>query len=209
MISLHVVEGSGWSMAWKRSGPVWLVAGLVLVTALAVLDLALGSDVALIGLLVAGSLVASMSAQPRGTAWVSLYGFALAIGLGAPNDAWATAEHAARCAGVFAGGGLSVWLAWLGLDRERRITRLAVQRAIAQALSETTTLAQAGPLILRTLGEMLDWATAAIWRVEREEVLRRVAGWHAPGLAVDEFERLSRDVTFMRGVGLVESVEVV
>ena len=115
MISLHLVEGSDWSMAWKRSGPVWLVAGLVLVTALAVLDLALGTEVGLIGLLVAGSLVASMSAQPRGTAWVSLYGFALAIGLGASNDAWATADHASRCAGVFAGGGLSVWLAWLGL----------------------------------------------------------------------------------------------
>jgi diguanylate cyclase (GGDEF)-like protein/PAS domain S-box-containing protein len=186
----------------RRTAGAWIVAGLALDTALAVLDLALGPDVTLIGLLVAGPLVASMSAQLRGTAWVSLYGFAVAAGLGAPNDIWASADHAARCAGVLAGGGLSVWLAWLQLDRERSIKRLAIQRAIAQALAESSTLAEAGPVILRTLGEMLGWATAAIWRVEREEVLRRHGAWHAPGLAVDEFERLSRDMTFARGVGL-------
>jgi diguanylate cyclase (GGDEF)-like protein/PAS domain S-box-containing protein len=202
MTSLRVVEGMGRSMVWTRSGPVWIAAGLALDTVLAVLDLALGSGVTLIGLLVAGPLVASMSAQLRGTACVSLYAFALAVGLGPPNGIWASADHAARCAGVLAGGGLSVWLAWLRLDRERSIKRLAIQRAIAQALSESTTLTQAGPVILRTLGEMLDWATAAIWGVEREDVLRRTAEWHVPGLAVSEFERLGRDMTFARGVGL-------
>jgi hypothetical protein len=202
MTSLRVLEGMRRSMTWKRSGPVWIVAGLALDTMLAVLDLALGPDVTLIGLLVAGPLVASMSAQLRGTACVSLYGFALAVGLGPSNGIWASADQAARCAGVLAGGGLSVWLAWLRLDRERSNKRLAIQHAIAQALSESTTLAEAGPVILRTLGEMLDWATAAIWRVEREDVLRRTAEWHASGLAVDEFERLSRDMTFARGVGL-------
>jgi PAS domain-containing protein len=202
MTSLRVLEGMRRSMTWKRSGPVWIVAGLALDTMLAVLDLALGSDVTLIGLLVAGPLVASMSAQLRGTACVSLYGFALAVGLGPSNGTWASADHAARCAGVLAGGGLSVWLAWLRLDRERSNKRLAIQHAIAQALSESTTLAEAGPVILRTLGEMLEWATAAIWRVEPEDVLRRTAEWHATGLAVDEFERLSRDMTFARGVGL-------
>ena len=200
MRSLRVLEGI--RRTWKRSGPVWIVAGLTLDTMLAVLDLALGPDVTLIGLLVSGSLVASMSAQLRGTACVSLYGFALAVGLGPFNGIWVSADHAARCAGVLAGGGLSVWLAWLQLERERSNNRLAIQHAIAQALSESTTLAEAGPVILRTLGEMLDWTTAAIWRVEREDVLRRTAEWHATGLAEDKFERLSRDMTFARGVGL-------
>ena len=202
MTSLRVLEGMRGSVTWKRSGPVWIVAGLALDTMLAVLDLALGPGVTLIGLLVAGPLVASMSAQLRGTACVAVYGFALAVGLGPSNGIWASVDQAARSAGVLAGGGLSVWLAWLRLDRERSNKLLAIQHAIAQALSESATLAEAAPVVLRRLAEMLDWATAAIWRVEREGVLRRAAEWHATGLAVDEFERLGRDLTFARGVGL-------
>jgi diguanylate cyclase (GGDEF)-like protein/PAS domain S-box-containing protein len=189
-------------MSWRRSATGWIALGLALDTALAVLDLALGDGVTLIGLLVAGPLVASMSAHLRGTAGVSLYSVALAVGLGPPNGIFATADHAARCAGVLAFGGLSLWLAWLRLERERGIKRLAIQRAIAQALADSITPAAAGPALLGTLGETLDYTAAAIWSVERDDVLRRTSEWHAPGAAVDEFERLSRGMTFARGVGL-------
>src|SRR5919109_3111034 len=138
-------------MSWRRSATGWIALGLALDTALAVLDLALGDGVTLIGLLVAGPLVASMSAHLRGTAGVSLYSVALAVGLGPPNGIFATADHAARCAGVLAFGGLSLWLAWLRLERERGIKRLAIQRAIAQALADSITPAAAGPALLGTL----------------------------------------------------------
>src|SRR5215212_159066 len=127
----------GTLMTAKGSGAAWVVGGLAADTAIAVLDLALGTGVTLIGLLIAGPLIASMSAQIRATAGVAAYGVALAAALGPANDIAAGADHAARSAGVIAGGVLSVWLARVILEREEGVERLAIQEAVAQVLAES------------------------------------------------------------------------
>jgi diguanylate cyclase (GGDEF)-like protein/PAS domain S-box-containing protein len=189
-------------MTRKASGTRWLALGLGVDAVLALIDASLGADATLAGLLVTGPLLASISARVRGTALVSAVALALALVLGLVDGVSASADYIVRCSGVTAVGALAVWLAQLALERERATTRLAIQRAIAQALAASTTLAEAAPAILSAIGESLHWQTAAIWRVEREDRLRRVAGWTAATAELEEFERISSEMTFARGVGL-------
>ncbi len=51
--------------------------------------------------------------------------------------------------------------------------------------------------------ESLGWQHGAVWRVDgKANVLRCVESWRAPGPALSEFEAISRNMTFARGVGL-------
>jgi len=189
-------------MTAKASGAAWIAGGLAVDTALALVDLALGSEVTLIGVLVVGPLIASMSARIRGTAAVAVYGVAIAAALGPLNGMGASADHVGRGLGVIAGGALAVWVARLMFEREQSVQRLAIQEAVAQVLAQSSTLAEAAPAMLRTLGETFRWTTAAIWRVEPDDVLRRVDVWSAPGSAVAAFQQSGRERAFMRGIGL-------
>jgi PAS domain S-box-containing protein len=88
-------------------------------------------------------------------------------------------------------------------ERKRAEGRLRVQHTVAQILAEAATIEEATPRILRAIGECLGWDVGALWRVDREaEALRCVELWHKASIEVLEFERESREVTFVRGLGL-------
>src|SRR5882757_4982697 len=88
-------------------------------------------------------------------------------------------------------------------ERKRLEERLRVQHTVAQILAEAATIEEASPRILRAMGECLGWDVGALWRVDREaEVLRCVELWHGASIEVPEFERLSREFTFVPGLGL-------
>ncbi|MGH7230472.1 MAG: PAS domain S-box protein, partial [Nitrospiraceae bacterium] len=81
--------------------------------------------------------------------------------------------------------------------------RLTAQYAVARALSESDTLAEATPKILQAICESLGWDIGALWSVdERDDVLRCVHVWHSPGVETARFEVLSGQMAFRRGVGL-------
>src|SRR6266478_7972948 len=88
-------------------------------------------------------------------------------------------------------------------ERKRLEERLRVQHTVAQILAEAATIEEATPRILRAMGECLGWDVGALWRVDREaEALRCVELWHKASIEVPEFERVSREFTFVPGLGL-------
>jgi PAS domain S-box-containing protein len=88
-------------------------------------------------------------------------------------------------------------------ERKRLEERLRVQHTVGQILAEASTIEEATPRILRAMGECLGWDVGALWRVDREaEALRCVELWHKASIEVPEFERLSREFTFVPGLGL-------
>jgi signal transduction histidine kinase len=88
-------------------------------------------------------------------------------------------------------------------DRKRAEERLRVQHTVAQILAEAATIEEATPRILSAMGECLGWDVGALWRVDREaETLRCVELWHKASIEVPEFERDSREFTFVPGLGL-------
>jgi signal transduction histidine kinase len=81
--------------------------------------------------------------------------------------------------------------------------RLSAQYAVARALAESATLAEATPKILVAICQSLGWDIGAIWTVdEQADVLRCLHVWHSPGVQTARFEVLSWEMTFQRGVGL-------
>jgi len=88
-------------------------------------------------------------------------------------------------------------------ERKRAEERLRVQHTVAQVLAEAVTIDEAAPRILRAMGECLGWDVGALWRVDREAgTLRCVELWHKASIKVPEFERASREFTFVPGLGL-------
>lgn len=81
--------------------------------------------------------------------------------------------------------------------------RLAVQSAVARALIEATTVADATRRVLGSIGETLGWRLGAVWEVEPGGgAIRCVDAWHAPGVGASAFEEASREASFEPGVGL-------
>jgi PAS domain S-box-containing protein len=88
-------------------------------------------------------------------------------------------------------------------ERKRVEERLLAQYTVTQILAEAAGIEEAAPQILRALGECLGWDVGALWRVDREPgMLRCVEVWHKESLEVPEFESMSRQATFMPGIGL-------
>jgi two-component system, cell cycle sensor histidine kinase and response regulator CckA len=88
-------------------------------------------------------------------------------------------------------------------ERKRAERRLAAQYEVTRVLASTSTLVEAAPLIIRAVCENLGWGMGALWRVDESgEGLRCVEAWRTPGLDAGEFEALSFEQSFGRGVGL-------
>ncbi|HEY2411457.1 MAG TPA: PAS domain S-box protein [Pirellulaceae bacterium] len=80
-----------------------------------------------------------------------------------------------------------------------RAARLAITQLLAEALSA----AQAAQGILQAACDGLDWDLGLYWVVDREtNTLRCAQSWHKFGGVVSEFEKVSRNCTFVRGAGL-------
>ena len=82
------------------------------------------------------------------------------------------------------------------VDRRRR-----AQYSVARILSETESITEAAPQILKVVGTSLGWDVGAIWTVDRG-VLRCIDVWKAPGIDVPRFEAATRGTSFPPGIGL-------
>ena len=104
------------------------------------------------------------------------------------------------------------FLALVAAVEERRVAqavrlenqrRLAGNLAVTQILAESPKLSEATRRILSTVGETLNWATGALWIVDKEtSTLKLRDFWHAPNVNVDNLDAASREQKFEPGVGL-------
>ncbi len=87
--------------------------------------------------------------------------------------------------------------------RRRTETRLALQYAVTQILSQSRDFIESAERILQTACESLDWEVGALWRVDPvANVLRVVDICHATDIETPEFDKLTRTKTFVKGIGL-------
>ncbi|MBI4788994.1 MAG: PAS domain S-box protein [Chloroflexi bacterium] len=87
--------------------------------------------------------------------------------------------------------------------RKQAENRLNAQYRVTRALATSATIAEATPTILEAIGECVGWEVGAIWNVDRNaDVLRCADIWHAPTADIREFEALTREMLFPKGVGL-------
>ncbi len=88
-------------------------------------------------------------------------------------------------------------------EQEAAELRLASQYAVTRVLAESSTLSDATPRILQAICEAVGWEVGTIWRVDHSaNVLRCVDVWHVPSVKDSAFEKLTREITFSRGIGL-------
>ena len=181
----------------------WLAFAIAIEIAFAVLDYVL-EDVVLVGAIGLGPLVAALRLGPRRTLQATAVAIVLAVGVDVVEPGMDDlGQRIASLSAALLGSALAVYLARLREERERAARRLAAQHAVARVGAQAATVADAAPEMLRAIGETLDWSLGALWEVDLDGgVLRRVATWHAPRIHAADFERISGETTFERGVGL-------
>lgn len=88
-------------------------------------------------------------------------------------------------------------------ERKRAERLMAAEHAITRILSESANLQEVGQKILKIICEGLGWDFGEIWDTDKQNNILRCAGiWHPPSVEFQEFEAITRDITFMLGVGL-------
>ncbi len=88
-------------------------------------------------------------------------------------------------------------------ERKRTESRLTLQYAVTQILSQSRDFIESAGRILRAICDSLDWEVGALWRVDRAaKVLRLVEICHASEMKTPEFDKLTRTLTFVKGIGL-------
>jgi PAS domain S-box-containing protein len=176
------------------------LAAMAVVT---VVEVAVGSSVMLVQLMVAGPLIAATGATVRDTVGVSVLALILALVLGFPSDAFGSSEHLIGAAVVAVGGALSVVISSLRTQRERDAARLQVQYGVARALADADSFEDGAPQLLEAIARPLGRQVAQFWSIADDQRLHCVAHWHEDGMDMDEFERASRELTLGRGEGLL------
>jgi PAS domain S-box-containing protein len=87
--------------------------------------------------------------------------------------------------------------------RRRDEQRIAALHAVTRALVESTTLAEAAPLVLQSICTSLRWQFGALWQVHADGAeLRCVEVWQERPPRFPEFERTTRALSFASGIGL-------
>jgi len=88
-------------------------------------------------------------------------------------------------------------------ERKRAEWQLNIQYAISRVLMESSTLKEASARILQTVCEILNWKVGEFYTVDRRAgVMQFDDTWSAPNAQIDAFTTLSRQTTFVRGIGL-------
>jgi PAS domain S-box-containing protein len=88
-------------------------------------------------------------------------------------------------------------------EQKRADRRQALQHAVAKVLAEASTVEQAVPELLRAIGLSLEWHVGLFWRLqERQRVLTCVQDWSSETTPVQDFFRVSRQVSFTSGIDL-------
>ena len=109
-----------------------MVAAVLVTSAIALLDAWTGARAILLGLLIAGPLLASASLDTQPTAIVGLYALGLAVLLGIPDGIFATSDHLLRLLGVATGAALGVFIAHRRAERARALVRITRIAEVAQ-----------------------------------------------------------------------------
>jgi PAS domain S-box-containing protein len=86
-------------------------------------------------------------------------------------------------------------------DQKRYEKRLLVQSGVGRILSESSSLADAAPGLLKLIGERLGWRAGLLW-VPRDGLLRCASCWEASMSAPAGFTAMCQDLAFAPGVGL-------
>lgn len=92
-------------------------------------------------------------------------------------------------------------------ERKRVERRLKAQHAVSRTLEGTASIEAITPLLLRSLGESLQFCWGALWQVdEKDSILRLSNTWHdcPPGFEI--FEELCRTTVFSQGQDLLGKV---
>lgn len=88
-------------------------------------------------------------------------------------------------------------------DRMQTERRLALQYAVTHILAESTDFIESSRKILEAICQGLEWDVGGLWRVDQEaQLLRFVDFFKASSIRVDQFESLTRTMTFKKGEGL-------
>lgn len=81
--------------------------------------------------------------------------------------------------------------------------RLIAQYAVTKVLSEATSLEDASEKIIQGICEPLDWQFGSIWMVNNDiKKLHCIGTWHQPNLEVQQFEEMTRTISFSPNIGL-------
>jgi len=144
-----------------------------------------------------------------GTAAVSLAAIvALVIGLVAPVTRYYWIEAAVWGAAIITAGSVVASAAARLYDQRARAQRLVhMQSTVARALATAATLEETTGAMLRALGDSLGLGLAVAWRADpRDQRLRYVGSWSAPGVASEAFRIDSQGIEFERGQGVLGGV---
>ncbi len=88
-------------------------------------------------------------------------------------------------------------------ERRRTESRLALQYAVTKILAESLEITESAQNILRAACATLDWNVGVLWRVDaKEAVVRCVEICHQNSQPTPEFDQLTRNSAFKKGVGL-------
>jgi sigma-B regulation protein RsbU (phosphoserine phosphatase) len=116
----------------KRGQQGRVVGAALLLTVIALVDLAVGRHVVLISFLMVGPFLAVFGSSPRRTLLVGVYATALAVALGPPNQIWGTADHLVRIGVVALGAGIAVGFTRIQTQRDEALRRIAHIAEVAQ-----------------------------------------------------------------------------
>lgn len=98
---------------------------------------------------------------------------------------------------------LTVKLAVQSEDLRRANRTLALDYAVTRILAESPTLSAAAPKILQAICESTGWEIGELWEADPQAgLLGCVDVWHMEMKDAAEFERYSKEITFLPGVGL-------
>ena len=121
-----------------HSDVTWFLLSIGICVVVAAIDVAAGTRVVLIALLLAGPLLAATRLGPGPTAAVAGVALGLALGSGVWNDFFGTVDHLGRLAAVLIGGGLSVLAAAVRQRAVRDRTRLAFLADATRRMADAT-----------------------------------------------------------------------
>jgi len=93
------------------------------------------------------------------------------------------------------------------ITREKRTAAYhAMQYSLTRVFSDSTTLGEAIPKVLKTIGEFMEWDVAFYWAVDpHHDILHCRYAWRAPAMKdqeARELEKQTLESTFEKGVGL-------
>jgi PAS domain S-box-containing protein len=88
-------------------------------------------------------------------------------------------------------------------ERRRDEAYLAAQHAVTRALAESSSIEEAVPKTLESLGTHMQWQRGGYWTFDRKaRLLRCTCLWRSASVAAGEFDLNSLELRFQPGVGL-------